>query len=145
MNTSWQTIIFNLFNFLQACPISFKTRSALRSHKMNIHGGSNERHPSVVPFINPETKKLQCDLCSTSFTLDRPFIIHRAAHTGDKPQLPCWHCDLYFETMELLKTHTTKDHADLLISCPECPKKFMTHNYLDSHLQLHKYFFNVVS
>ena len=131
--------MLNSYLWLQICPSRFTARSSYVSHKQNVHADSKERHPSVAPFVDRETKKLQCDLCMTSFNRDLTFLIHRAAHTGEKPRLPCSHCDSYFETKELLKSHATKEHPHTLHCCPECPKKFTKKDSLKMHLTLHKY------
>ncbi|XP_057368967.1 zinc finger protein ZFP2-like isoform X2 [Daphnia carinata] len=88
-------------------------------------------------FVDPETQLLKCDVCDTTFHREYAFLVHKAAHKGEVPKLPCRHCSETFGSYKLLREHTRDHHADSLYQCEQCPSMFANKTALHSHLQIH--------
>ncbi|KAI9558623.1 hypothetical protein GHT06_015411 [Daphnia sinensis] len=88
-------------------------------------------------FVDPETQLLKCDVCDTTFHREYAFLVHKAAHKGEVPKLPCRHCTETFGSYKLLREHTRDHHADSLYQCEQCPSMFANKTALHSHLQIH--------
>ncbi|KAK4009927.1 hypothetical protein OUZ56_019070 [Daphnia magna] len=88
-------------------------------------------------FVDPETQLLKCDVCNTTFHREYAFLVHKAAHKGEVPKLPCRHCSETFGSYKLLREHTRDHHADALYQCEQCPSMFANKTALHSHLQIH--------
>lgn len=86
-------------NFLcDHCNHSFKTKSYLASHILNVHAVD---------------KKFQCEICSKSYSKKTTFDQHKKTHTGSNlHNFKCQICHKSFASNNRLKAHL-KTHEDI--------------------------------
>lgn len=87
-----------------------------------------------------ERKRFKCDIegCNKKFSQNTHLVIHKRAHTGDKPYT-CRHtgCDRKFSQLGNLKTHERRHTGEKPFQCDICGKRFAQRGNVRAHKFTH--------
>lgn len=128
----------------EICSKVFKSKKNMRTHKK-----SHEKveckvcNKLVSPYsikyhlsAHENTKKFECDLCSTKFKSKANVRLHlNQSHPNGK--FDCIRCHKKFSNIyELFKHHKTHSSMEKRFNCKKCNSKFYTTNHLRKHVRM---------
>lgn len=117
------------------CDKTFSQMTNLRLH-LRIHQQLVDTGKVSVHVRKPEMI-YRCDFCPMTFSRERHFYFHRCTHTGEKPSLPCSHCDSNWANIDELKQHKLQQHPGTVHQCPLCDKSFFKKSAMQKHMAVH--------
>ena len=142
------------------CPMAFSRSSGLYSHQ-NSHENAqksvkdhpcsicgkiftNKRGPASCAKMHNVDGDFKCSFegCGEKFTNSIKYKSHSTRHTrtlAEQNKVPCNNCDIAFTTKSDLRRHTFYMHEERekVVSCPKCPKMFISRERLERHLLVH--------
>ncbi|XP_069616509.1 zinc finger protein 1 homolog [Ranitomeya imitator] len=113
-------------------PDSLLTSEEDQSHKISIKKRTAFKSFSLSEYGN----RFSCSKCGKCFKLKRNLIIHRRAHSGEKP-FACTECGKYFNQKWNLLIHQRTHTGEKPFSCSECGKCFNQKSDLVMHQRTH--------
>ncbi|XP_072279691.1 uncharacterized protein [Pyxicephalus adspersus] len=85
---------------------------------------------------NLDVKGYTCNHCGKRFRYNSGLVIHRRAHTGEKPY-PCPHCEKTFSRKSNLAIHVRTHTGEKPFSCAICGKCFSNNSDCIIHQRIH--------
>ena len=107
-----------LYYYCEQCGKKYPTKSALISHKKNMH----------------VSEPIPCPMCDEKFASYGKMMTHKDKE--HKPQLQCEHCEYQTYNTSALRSHQVK-HFEPTFKCSHCDKMLKTQKTLEAHEREH--------
>lgn len=93
------------------------------------------RKPTPEGFSTPQTEYV-CAYCGLYFINKFDCYVHRRRlHEEEESTLQCPHCNKFYPTLTLLRSHIKTIHSEKQFMCSKCGKTFANKSFYDLHIK----------